>query len=203
MRADRLSGLTIRIAWFASLAGTVAAQAERSQAIPLPEHPRPDFERDDWLNLNGTWRFAYDRDNTGERAGWIRGDLPGAHRILVPFSWGAPLSGVSDSADIRWGAPPHPDPPRAPGPPRLPGVRRLRLAHHGVARRRPPGRAPGRLHPVLLRADRRGASGSAAAPRGPGGRPPPPVQARGEAGLRPGARHVADGVPRGARLGAA
>ena len=102
MRADRLRGLTIRIAWFASLAGTVAAQAERSQAIPLPEHPRPDFERDDWVNLNGTWRFAYDRDNTGERAGWIRGDLPGAHRILVPFSWGAPLSGVPDSADIGW-----------------------------------------------------------------------------------------------------
>src|ERR1041384_19729 len=106
MRADRLRGLTIRIAWFASLAGTVAAQAERSQAIPLPEHPRPDFERDDWVNLNGTWRFAYDRDNTGERAGWIRGDLPGAHRILVPFSWGAPLSGVPDSADIGWYARP-------------------------------------------------------------------------------------------------
>jgi hypothetical protein len=28
-----------------------------AQEIPLPEHPRPDFERHDWLNLNGGWDF--------------------------------------------------------------------------------------------------------------------------------------------------
>jgi len=70
--------------------------------IPLPEHPRPDFQRAEWLNLNGRWQFAFDPRNDGERAGWPGRGLPAGHEILVPFSWGAPLSGVPDSADIGW-----------------------------------------------------------------------------------------------------
>jgi len=70
--------------------------------IPLPEHPRPDFERAEWLNLNGRWRFALDARDEGQRLGWPGGSLPGNREILVPFSWGAPLSGVVDSADIGW-----------------------------------------------------------------------------------------------------
>ena len=31
-------------------------------AIPLPEHPRPDFARADWVNLNGPWQFRFDGD---------------------------------------------------------------------------------------------------------------------------------------------
>jgi hypothetical protein len=70
--------------------------------IPLPEHPRPDFQRAEWLNLNGRWRFAFDARNDGERSGWPRGSLPGNREIAVPFSWGAPLSGVPDRGDIGW-----------------------------------------------------------------------------------------------------
>jgi hypothetical protein len=83
----------------------VAAQAAQDRArdsIPLPEHPRPDFERADWLNLNGRWQFAFDARDVGERAAWFRTGLPSPKPILVPFSWGAPLSGVVDSADIGW-----------------------------------------------------------------------------------------------------
>ena len=70
--------------------------------IPLPEHPRPDFMRAEWSNLNGTWRFRFDSANTGERAQWYRAPLSLPRPILVPFSWGAPLSGVPDAADIGW-----------------------------------------------------------------------------------------------------
>ena len=84
------------------LVGALEAQTPSSAPIPLPEHPRPDFERAEWLNLNGRWRFAFDPGNQGARLGWPTGDLPGAREILVPFSWGAPLSGVPDSADIGW-----------------------------------------------------------------------------------------------------
>ena len=70
--------------------------------IPLPEHPRPDFQRAEWRNLNGRWRFAFDHRAEGERLGWPRGSLPGKREILVPFSWGAPLSGVPDSGNIGW-----------------------------------------------------------------------------------------------------
>ena len=76
--------------------------ARRAETLPLPEHPRPDFQRADWLNLNGRWQFAFDPRNEGERAGWTSGSLPQGREIVVPFSWGAPLSGVPDSADIGW-----------------------------------------------------------------------------------------------------
>src|SRR6266704_7109331 len=61
-------------------------------AIPLPEHPRPDFQRAQWLNLNGRWQFWFDQQDSSR----------GRREIVVPFSWGAPLSGVPDSGDIGW-----------------------------------------------------------------------------------------------------
>ena len=45
--------------------------AESAQApgpgdeIPKPEHPRPDFERAQWKNLNGAWGFCQDPDLEG------------------------------------------------------------------------------------------------------------------------------------------
>jgi hypothetical protein len=91
-----------RIGCLTLLAAPVAAQAPRADTIPLPEHPRPDFQRAEWLNLNGRWQFAFDARDTGGRAGWPNGALPKGHEILVPFSWGAALSGVPDSANIGW-----------------------------------------------------------------------------------------------------
>jgi hypothetical protein len=88
--------------------GAQAAPAAAAAPIPLPEHPRPDFLRADWVNLNGRWQFAFDKAGQGERAGWHRdaAAMPAAHRILVPFSWGSPASGVPDSADVAWYARP-------------------------------------------------------------------------------------------------
>jgi hypothetical protein len=71
-------------------------------SIPLPEHPRPDFARDQWLNLNGTWQFQSDAQNVGEAQGWHRSGLPSPRRIFVPFPWGSALSGVTDTAEIGW-----------------------------------------------------------------------------------------------------
>jgi hypothetical protein len=85
-----------------TLASAAVAQPARRDTIPLPEHPRPDFQRPQWLNLNGWWRFAFDARDAGMRAGWPNGGLPAGHRILVPFSWGSALSGVPDSANIAW-----------------------------------------------------------------------------------------------------
>ena len=72
------------------------------QTIPLPEHPRPDFERSQWLNLNGAWQFRFDPSDKGVSSGWSAGYVDFDRSILVPFSWGAPLSGVDDEADIGW-----------------------------------------------------------------------------------------------------
>ena len=69
----------MRLAVLAALLGTTAAaQPPRADSIPLPEHPRPDFERAEWVNLNGRWQFAFDKGNAGEQAGWPRGGMPSA-----------------------------------------------------------------------------------------------------------------------------
>lgn len=73
-----------------------------AQNIPLPEHPRPDFERADWVNLNGKWAFEFDSLNVGESKNWQKGESRFTKTINVPFPWGAPLSGLKDEADIAW-----------------------------------------------------------------------------------------------------
>lgn len=73
-----------------------------SQTIPLPEHPRPDFERENWINLNGSWDFEFDSLDQGMNGNWFEGKKTFSHKIRVPFPWGSPLSGVPDAADIAW-----------------------------------------------------------------------------------------------------
>jgi hypothetical protein len=88
---------------FASLGGVSLLSSEGDKpAIPLPEHPRPDFQREGWLNLNGPWQFRFDPQNQGEQAGWPTGkeEFPGT--VVVPFPWGSKLSGVENQADIGW-----------------------------------------------------------------------------------------------------
>jgi hypothetical protein len=66
-----------------------ACTATVTEDIPLPEHPRPDFERAQWVNLNGYWDFGFHKDSLNQR-------------ILVPFPWGSPLSEVENKGDIAW-----------------------------------------------------------------------------------------------------
>ncbi len=70
--------------------------------IPLPEHPRPDFRRETWLNLNGEWGFKFDKQNTGLRDRWYTHVAAFTQTITVPFPWGSNLSTVEDEADIGW-----------------------------------------------------------------------------------------------------
>ena len=74
----------------------------RAASIPLPEHPRPDFQRAEWRNLNGPWEFQFDRDNAGLTGQWARTQSSFPLRINVPFPWGSPASGVGDEAPIAW-----------------------------------------------------------------------------------------------------
>ncbi|MGQ9652118.1 MAG: sugar-binding domain-containing protein [Phycisphaerae bacterium] len=65
--------------------------------IPWPEHPRPDFQRSPWVNLNGPWSFDFDPQDAGEKEQWF---APGKHafskQITVPFPWESKLSGIGD-----------------------------------------------------------------------------------------------------------
>jgi hypothetical protein len=92
-----------RTALFSVLVFVVAPVFAGEADIPLPEHPRPGFERAEWINLNGAWSFRFDAEDAGEQQGWAGDDPPAFPlTIRVPFPWGAPLSGVPDDADIGW-----------------------------------------------------------------------------------------------------
>lgn len=79
-----------------------AAHTLVSQVIPLAEHPRPDFERALWKNLNGEWQFEFDSLDEGTAKKWSEGKTSFSKNITVPFPWGSKLSGVDDKSDIAW-----------------------------------------------------------------------------------------------------
>ncbi|GIN72272.1 beta-glucuronidase [Bacillus sp. J14TS2] len=63
--------------------------------IPRKEYPRPHFAREDWLNLNGEWNFAFDKNNIGEKEKWYEsGDLK--QKIIVPFTYETKASGIGE-----------------------------------------------------------------------------------------------------------
>ena len=66
---------------------------------PRPEHPRPQFVRERWLNLNGPWQFEIDPGDSG----WARGllDRPLNSSITVPFCPESELSGVGNVDFLR------------------------------------------------------------------------------------------------------
>ncbi|MGN6712971.1 glycoside hydrolase family 2 protein [Anaerocolumna jejuensis] len=52
--------------------------------IPRNEYPRPNFIRDSWLSLNGTWDFSFDREAYDRK-------------ITVPFAYETKLSGINET----------------------------------------------------------------------------------------------------------
>ena len=81
---------------------SVNSKILKYENIPLPEHPRPDFMRNDWINLNGYWDFKFDKGNVGESQKWFDNSVQFDRKIMVPFPWGSKLSEVSNEADIAW-----------------------------------------------------------------------------------------------------
>ncbi len=81
------------------LLGPIQAGAAEGQ-IQRPEHPKPQFQRETWLNLNGEWDFAFDFDLVGEERGWAKDPSGFDKKIIVPFCPESKLSGVQYTAFI-------------------------------------------------------------------------------------------------------
>lgn len=60
-------------------------------SIPRSEYPRPQFMRENWLNLNGTWDFSFDTDTFDKK-------------IVVPYVYQSKLSGIHtrEAHDVVW-----------------------------------------------------------------------------------------------------
>lgn len=77
--------------------------SEHTTSIPRPEHPRPQFFRDSWRNLNGTWDFDFDFGNSKKEQGWAE-KTDYTQKILVPFCPESKLSGIgyTDYMNAVW-----------------------------------------------------------------------------------------------------
>ena len=76
------------------MALTVLAWTLCAAAQPRAEYPRPQFERTEWLNLNGTWNFTFDFGQTGRERNW-QNAKSFDRQITVPFCPESQLSGIA------------------------------------------------------------------------------------------------------------
>ena len=90
---------TSRVALYAVLAVLLEGNLWAQEAeTPRPEHPRPDFQREKWLNLNGLWLFRTDEGELGLEEAWFSESLDDENilslyeSIQVPFPWQSKLS---------------------------------------------------------------------------------------------------------------
>ena len=65
-------------------------------SIPRPEHPKPQFQRESWQNLNGWWDFAFDFGNSGKERNLFAVDAEFSKKINVPFCPESELSGIGE-----------------------------------------------------------------------------------------------------------
>jgi len=61
-------------------------------------HPRPQLTRARWIDLGGTWDFAYDGSGQGFDAGWQERVDVYTHTIQVPFPPESSESGIGDTS---------------------------------------------------------------------------------------------------------
>lgn len=71
---------------------------------PRSDYPRPQFVRQQWMNLNGEWEFDYDDARVGDQAKWYAAGHEFSKSIQVPFCFQSKLSGIAETAfhDVVW-----------------------------------------------------------------------------------------------------
>jgi beta-galactosidase/beta-glucuronidase len=62
-----------------------------------PLHPRPRLTRETWIDLNGSWGFAYDDEDVGLDQRWYDDPARFTRSITVPFPPESQLSGIADT----------------------------------------------------------------------------------------------------------
>lgn len=61
------------------------------------EHPCPQFQRADWMSLNGSWQFDFDDNRQSLNERWYTPGRALTQSITVPFCFESALSGIGDT----------------------------------------------------------------------------------------------------------
>lgn len=70
--------------------------------IPLPEYPRPQLVRSEWLNLNGTWDYMGGKELANPVEATVPPVFPSrTEKIRVPFPPESDLSGITRKAETN------------------------------------------------------------------------------------------------------
>jgi len=85
--------MNIRLLSLLTAAIAMLAPQRATGQTPRAEYPRPQFERAEWRNLNGTWTYAFDFGRTGTERG-MQSSTGFDATITVPFCPESKLSGV-------------------------------------------------------------------------------------------------------------
>ncbi len=67
------------------------------------QYPRPQLQREEWVNLNGLWSFEFDDSNSGIERRWFESQCF-SKTIVVPFPYQSKLSQIDqqDPHDVVW-----------------------------------------------------------------------------------------------------
>ncbi|HEQ60767.1 MAG TPA: beta-galactosidase, partial [Firmicutes bacterium] len=99
MRLSLQGGVVVFLLFLGLLVCTApAADKAEETVIPRPEHPRPQMQRLEWLNLNGVWEFAEADEAQDER---FLGADSYPDEITVPFCRESLLSGLGRRGFVK------------------------------------------------------------------------------------------------------
>ncbi|MHC4752343.1 MAG: glycoside hydrolase family 2 protein, partial [Planctomycetota bacterium] len=83
------------------ITGSQAVASSAQLNVPRSEHPKPQFRRDSWLNLNGKWDFAMDPNVVGIKEDWQSNTSKYNKKITIPFCVESQLSGIGHTDFIK------------------------------------------------------------------------------------------------------
>lgn len=76
------------------------AAAEKA-STPFPEYPRPQMQRDDWMNLNGKWDYIGGKNVSDATTATQPPSFNKAEKITVPYPPESYLSGIQRKQEIN------------------------------------------------------------------------------------------------------
>ena len=97
--SSRISAVTSKSLVLLALSSALVV---RAADVPRPEFPEPQFERADWMTLNGSWEFAFDDADAGLDGRWYSGERKFDRHITVPYCFESKLGGINDTSFHPW-----------------------------------------------------------------------------------------------------